>query len=113
MYTFLDLLIIVVMVLVAVSLLALALLFLSRNEKVRRVCLYVVAALGVYMGYVGTRINWPGFTSQVILAVVMALIAVGAVVVERLHKGQEKQFKLARAMAAVSLVVGMVNAFMV
>lgn len=113
MLTSLDLMIIVVMVLAAASLLALALLFLSRNEKVRRICLYVTAALGVYMGYVGTQINWPGYTSYVIVAVVMALVAVGAVVVERLYKGQEKQFKLARAMAAVSLVVGMVNALFI
>ena len=55
---FLDLLILVVMVLSAVSLLAMALMFLVKNKKVTRFCFYLVVALGIYMGYVGARINW-------------------------------------------------------
>lgn len=111
MDTFLDLLIVVVMVLAAVSLLALTLMFLIKNKKVRRVCLYIVAALGLYIGYVGFRINWPGFMPQVILAVLMALAGVGAVVLERLSKDDEKKFLLARVLASVALIVGMLNAF--
>ena len=112
MVTFLDLLVVVVMVLCAVSLMAMALMFLVKNKKVKRVCLYLVAALGIYMGYVGCRILWPGFLPQVILAVVMALAAIGAVVLERLSKGSEKKFRLAQILASGSLVIGMFNAFM-
>ncbi len=111
MNTFLDLLIVVVMVLAAVSLLALALMFLIRNKTVRRVCFYIVAALGFYMGYVGFRINWPGFLPQVILAVGMALAGIGAVVLERLSKDDEKKFLIARVLASAALIVGMLNAF--
>lgn len=112
MNTFLDLLVLVVMVLAAVSLLAIALMFFVKNKTVKRVCLYLVAALGIYMGYVGCRILWPGFGPQVILAVVMALVSIGAVVLERLSKGSEKKFLLAQLLASVSLIVGMFNAFM-
>ena len=56
MVTFLDLLVVVVMVLCAVSLVAMALMFLVKNKKVKRICLYLVAALGIYMGYVGYEI---------------------------------------------------------
>ena len=112
MVTFLDLLVVVVMVLSAVSLVATALMFLVKNKKVKRSCLYLVAALGVYMGYVGCRILWPGFLPQVILAVAMALTSIGAVVLERLSKGSEKKFRLAQVLASASLVIGMLNAFM-
>lgn len=113
MFTFLDLLIVVVMALAAASLLSVVLMFVVKNKTVRRVCFYIVAALGVYVGTVGFRINWLGFEVQAGLAVALALICVGAVVLERVKKGDDKMFLLARGMAAASLVVGMVNAFMI
>ena len=112
MVTFLDLLVVVVMVLCAVSLVAMALMFMLKNKKVKRICLYLVAALGVYMGYVGFRIMWVNSLAQTGLAVALALAAIGAVVLERLSKGSEKKFLLARILATVALVAGMFNAFM-
>ena len=112
MTTFLDLLVLVVMVLSAVSLVAMALMYLVKNKKVKRVCLYLVAALGVYMGYVGVRIMWINSGFQSLLAVLMALISIGAVVLERLSKDNEKKFLLAQILASVSLIVGMFNAFL-
>lgn len=109
----LDLLIIVAMVLVAASLLSLVLMFLVKNKTVRRVCLYIVSALGVYMGYVGTQINFPGFGGQVAVAVILAIAAIGAVVLERLSKDNEKRFLIARVVAAVSLVGGLLNALFI
>ena len=112
MVTFLDLLVVVVMVLCAVSLVAMALMFLVKNRKVKQICLYLVAALGVYMGYVGFRIMWVNSLAQTGLAVALALAAIGAVVLERLSKGSEKKFRLAQILASGSLVIGMFNAFM-
>ena len=108
MVTFLDLLVVVVMALCAVSLVAMALMFLVKNKKVKRICLYLVAALGVYMGYVGFRIMWVNSLVQTGLA----LAAIGAVVLERLSKGSEKKFLLSQVLASASLVIGMFNAFM-
>ena len=112
MVTFLDLLVVVVMVLCAVSLVAVALMFLVKNKKVKRICLYLVAALGVYMGYVGLRIMWINSAAQSALAVLMALIAIGAIVLERLSKGSKKRFLISPVLASASLVIGMFNAFM-
>ena len=112
MVTFLDLLVVVVMVLCAVSLVAMALMFLVKNKKVKRICLYLVATLGVYMGYVGFRIMWVNSLAQTGLAVALALAAIGAVVLERLSKGSEKKFLLSQILASGSLVLGMFNAFM-
>lgn len=111
MNTFLDLLIVVVMVLTAVSLVSIALMFLVKNEKFRRACFYIVAVLGIYMGYVGIRINQFGFTPQMILASVMAVISISAIALERMNKGNGKRFLLCRILASLALVVGMLNAF--
>ncbi len=87
MTTFLDLLIVVVLALTAVSLVAMVLMFLVKNRTVKRVCLYLVAALGIYMGYVGLRIMWINSTGQSILAVLMALTAI---VLERFSRDNRK-----------------------
>ena len=113
MFTFLDLLIVVVMALVAVGILGLALMFLVKNRKAQQVFLYITAALGVYIGTVGFRINWLAFDFQAGLAIVMALVCVGAVVLERIKKGDDKFFRLARILATVGLVAGMANAFFI
>lgn len=112
MVTFLDLLVVVVMVLCAVSLVAIALMFLVKNKKVKRICLYLVAALGIYMGYVGLRIMWVNSIAQSALAVALALAAIGAIVLERLSKGSGKKFLFSQVLASASLVIGMFNAFM-
>lgn len=111
MTTFLDLLIVVVMALSAVSLVAMALMFLVKNRKISQVCLWIVAVLGIYMGYVGLRILWASSIAQSLLAVLMALAAIGAIVLERLSRNNHKQYRLAQIMASVALIVGMLNAF--
>lgn len=113
MFTFLDLLIVVVMALAAAGLLALALMFLIKNKTVQQVCLCIVAILGVYVGTVGFRINWLGFEFQAVLAVAMALVCLGALVLAWIKKSDDKIFLLSRILAASGLVVGMANAFFV
>ena len=113
MDTFLDLLIVVVMALAAVSLVTMALMFLVKNTKVRRICLWIVGILGVYMAYVGLRILLVTSIGQSLLAGLMGLIAIGAIVLERLSKGKENLFLMARIAASVALVVGMLNAFVI
>lgn len=102
-------LIVVVLALAAVGLVAMTLQFLVKNRTVKRVCLYIVAGLGVYMGYVGWRILWPGFAAQVVLAALAALVSAGSVVLER--RNQDKLLT-AQLMATAALIVGMVNAFL-
>ena len=111
MYTFLDLLIVVVLALSAASLVAMALMFLVRNRKVSRVCLWIVAALGIYVGYVGLRIMWINSFAQSLLAVLMALTAIGAIVLERFSRNDRKKYLMAQIMASAALIVGMFNAF--
>lgn len=111
MNTFLDLLILVVLALTALSLVAMVLMFLIRNHKIRRVCLYLVAALDIYVSFVAFRIMWPNFLTQSFFAVLAALTAASSIAVERLSKGNAKKFLLARIMAALALITAMLAAF--
>jgi hypothetical protein len=113
MFTSLDLLIIVSMALIAASFLSVVLMFLIRNIKVQRVCFWITAALGVYIGYVGIRITWMDFDGQAILAAAMALVSIGAFALERVRKGNDKMFLYARIAAASALIIGTANALLV
>ena len=111
MLTSLDLLVIVFMALAAATLLSLALMFLVRNKKAKRVCFYVTTALGIYMSWVGFRIGIGGlFPIQIALGIVTALVCVGAIVLERMKKGNDKMFLTARIVSAASLMIALFNA---
>ena len=111
MTTFLDLLIVVALALTTASLVAMALMFLVKNRTVKRVCLYLIAALGVYMGCVGLDILWPNFLGQALIAGLVILTSTGAIVLERLCKNSNKRLLTAQILASVALIVGMLNVF--
>jgi len=106
--TFLDLLVVVSGGLVTAGLLVLAAMFWLKGERARRVCLYIAAGLGIYLGYVGFRVNAMSYGSGSLLALVLALGSVAAVVLERFL---DRKY-IPQAVAAVSLVGGMMNAFL-
>lgn len=106
----LDLMIIVFMVLAAVGLLAFCLMFLVKNEKIKKVSLFVASALGIYLGYVSFRIFFPMFMGQFVIGALLGAAGIAAIVLAIISKDEVKKFKLARILAAASLVLGMVNA---
>lgn len=106
----LDLLVIVGLALAVAGLLSVCLMFLVKNRRFRQICLYFAAALGVYIGTVGLRILWLDYPGQASVSAVLMLGCVGAVVLERLSKGDEKKFLLARILAAVGVVLGFIVA---
>ena len=111
MTTFLDLLIVVALVMVAASLVAVALMFLVKNRIVKRICLYLAAALGIYLSYVGLYIFWPMYTGQAVLALLTGLASIGAIVLERLSKDSSKRLLTAEVMVSAALIIGMLNVF--
>lgn len=114
MLTSLDWLVIAFMGLAVLTLLSLCLMFLLKNKKAKRILTYVVAVLALYMASVGLRIglgSW--FVTQVALGVVTVLMSIGAVVLERLSKGNDKMLRISRIVAAAALVVGFANALLI
>ena len=90
MLTSLDWLIIVFMGLTAATLLSLCLMFLLRNKTGKRVCLYIVSALALFVSYVALYIGLAGwFPGQIFFGALTALAAVGAVVLDIVSKNSE------------------------
>ena len=113
MFTSLDLLIIVFMALAAAALLSLCLMFLIRNKPARIVFFHIASALGLYVSWVGFRIGIGGlFTIQIAIGILTALMCVGAFVLERVSKGNNKMFLIARIISAAALVIGFFNAIL-
>ncbi len=112
MFTSLDLLVIVFMALAAVTLLSLSLMFLIKNKKAQKACFYTASVLAVYVASVGIRIGFGMFPIQVIVGILAALVSIGAFILERVSKGNEKMFLIARILSAVALVLGLFNAIL-
>ena len=101
------------MALAAVTLLSLALMFLIRNKTARKVFFYIASAFGLYMSWVGFRIGFGGlFPLQIAIGVLTALMCIGAFVLERVSKGNNKMFLIARIISAAALVLGFFNAIL-
>ena len=112
MLTALDFLTLAFIGLSALSLLAVCLMFLVRKPVARKVCFYIVVILCIYMAYVGLYISSGFFLGQTIVAVIVGLTGIATVVLERLSNNDNKKFLIARILSAISLVIGMFNAFL-
>ena len=107
----LDLLVIVFMVLVTGGLLSLCLMFLARNVRVKKICFYAVAALGIYAGYIGIRIGGGLFPVQTMIGAVVVVISIAAMIVNLMDRSNEKKFKMTQIVVTAAVVVGIMNAF--
>ena len=113
MFTSLDLLVIVFAAFAAITLFALALMFLIKNKTAKRVCFYVTSALGLYISWVGFRIGLGGwFPIMMAVGILTALACIGAFILERASRGNNKMFFIARILSASALVIGFFNAIL-
>lgn len=112
MFTFLDLLVVIFMILAAATLLSVCLMFLIRNKTARRVIFYITSLLGLCVSWAGFRIGIGGwFSLKITVGIITALMCIIAFIIERVYKNNDKMFLIARILSAVSLVIGMLNAF--
>lgn len=109
----LDLMIIVFMVLAAAGLLALSLMFLSKNEKLKKVFTYIVGAIGIYASSIGVSIGWPYFMGQAVAGIALMAVGAAAIVMAIIAKDNVKKNRNARILAAASLVLGMANGILI
>ena len=114
MLTSLDWLIIVFMGLAASTLLSLCLMFLLRNKIAKRVCFYVTTALGIYVSTIGLAIGFSGvFLGMIVSGLFTILMCVGAFVLERVGRKNDKLFLVSRIISAAALIFAMANAFLI
>lgn len=107
----LDLLVLIFMILFAASLLALCLMFLVKKPVIRKICFYMIVALGICTSAIGARIGTFLFPTQTAIAILTGIASITALVLERQSKENEKKFLLARILSAAALVIGICNAF--
>ena len=108
----LDLLIIVFLTTAVIGLLALVLLFLSKKPLVRRISLFLLAALSLFLTWGGISIGLAGFPAQVAVAVLGGLAAIASVAVELVGKS-EKSALFSRILSAAGLVLSTAAAFFI
>ena len=114
MLNFLDLLVIVFLAFAAFALLTTVLMFVVKNTKVQKICLWlsVLASLGLSVSYLPSFLTF-GFGGQVASGVLFARMGIGGGVLALVAKDDPQKLLVARILAAASLVLGIVNAFLI
>ena len=95
-----------------ISILGIGLLFFTKNEKRKKGIFYGLSIWGLVIAYCNLQMCYSFMTGSIIIAVLLGLLAVAAVLIQRFGKS-ENRFKAAQMLAAVSVVVGMVDTFMI
>ncbi len=108
----LDLLVIVFMAMSAVSLLAVCLMFLMKNETVKKACFWLLTLQGLLVSWLNAMMTPLGFPGELAFGWIFGGMSVAALLLALLGKG-EKHIRLARILAAASVVLGMINAFII
>ena len=107
----LDMLVIVFMVMSAASLLAVCLLFLMKKEWMKKICFYFLTLQGMLVSWMNAMMTPASFPGELALGWGLGAVSVAALLMELCSKS-EKTTRIARILAAVSVVLGMGNAFL-
>lgn len=111
MFTMLDLIVVVFLVVLAVGLLASSLMFLVRNPKIQRVCVYVVAVLSMYMGSVAIRMGMGYYPVQTAFGIAGILLSMAVIAAVILYKDRKKVFLTVKVVSVLVLVMSVMAAF--
>ncbi len=111
MMTNLDLLVLVFMGLTAAGLLAICLMFLIRKSVVKKICFYLLAVEGMGLACMNALMTPSSFPGELAFGWLLGILSVAALLLELCGKS-EKRFMIARILVTVSVVAGMLNAFM-
>ena len=107
----LDLLVIVFVVMCVISLAGLAIIYLSKNEKVRKGLLCFLAIHGIVIAWMNINMLPLYMTEEIFLAGALGALGVIALLVQFCMKSENK-FNIARILVTISVVAGMIDAFM-
>jgi len=94
-----------------VSILGVILMFLTKNEKWKKGIFYGLSIWGLVVAYFNVQTHFSYMTGGIALALVFGALALAAMIIEKFGKN-ENRFKAAQMLAAVSVVAGMVDTFL-
>ncbi len=107
----LALLVIAFMVMSVISIIGVALLYLIKNEKIKKGIFYFLVAWGMVIAFFNIKSIPIYMTGEILLAGALGAVGVAALVIQLVSK-KEKKFQVAKILATVSVVVGMIDCFM-
>lgn len=108
----LDLLVIAFMIMSVISILAVIAAFLFRNEKIKKAAVYFLSIWGLIVCWANVNMQ-PGYMfGEIALALGFGLLGIIALLLQLTGKKVPKSALIARILAAVSVVGGMIDAFM-
>lgn len=104
-------LVITFIVMSIVSILGVLLMYLSKNEKVKKVFFYFLAVWGMVIAYCNVLSNPETWTESIILAWALGALSVVALLIQVCLK-QENRFRITRILVTLSVVAGMLDCFL-
>lgn len=105
-------LVITFMVMSLVSVVGVVLMYLTKNEKVKKGFFYFLAIWGMIVAYCNVLSTPEYMTGSIVLAWVWGGLSVAALLIQLATK-KENRFKIARILVTISVVVGMIDCFMI
>ena len=108
----LDALIIAFMIMSLVSMIGVILIYLVKNEKMKKGLLNFLTVWGMIIAYCGVRSTPSYMISSTIVTWAIGALSVVALLIQLCSKN-ENRFKIARILATVSVVAGMIDCFMI
>ena len=105
-------LVITFMVMSIVSLLGVVILNLIKNEKIKKVLFYFFVVWAMIITYCGVLATPPYLLGELVVTFLIGGLAVAARLIKLCGKS-EKRFKIARILVSISVVVGMIDCFMI
>ncbi len=94
-----------------VSILGVVLMFFIKNEKWKKGIFYGLSVWGLAVAFFNVQTHFSYMTEGIALAVFLGLLALAAVLIQKFFKN-EKSYKAAQILTAVSVAAGMIDTFL-
>ena len=112
MFDALGLLVITFAAMSLVSVIGVALMFLVKNERVKKGIFYFLSIWGMIVAWCGVQMIPPYMTGEILRAWAFGGLSVAALLLQLCFK-DDKKFATARALVSVSVIAGLVDAFLI
>lgn len=112
MFTSLDWLVLVFIATTVASLLAICLMFFLKNPTAKKVAFYFLTAQGMLAAWMNAMSTPYSYLSEIIIGWGFGILSIVALLLVLLGKSEFK-FKIAQILVTVSVIAGLLNAFVI
>lgn len=95
-----------------ISVISVLLMYLMKNEKVKKVLFYFLCVWGVVISWCNV-LGTPGYWfEEILIALGLGALGIVALLIQLISK-KENKFEIARILVTISVVVGMIDCFLI